>query len=157
MGLGAWAAIFAPKWQKIFPLDADHGELEWAQRESPLASFHCASQREVSCEIRRHSAAVQGAVMVRSDSRHSAIRILLVDDFEPSRRHVRSILQTWLELCVVAEVADGLEAVQSAQELKPDLILLDIGLPNLNGIEAASRIRKIVPDAKIISARFCPR
>ena len=51
---------------------------------------------------------------------------------------------------VVAEAADGLEAVQKAQELKPDLILLDINLPNLNGIEAASRIRQGVPEARII-------
>jgi DNA-binding NarL/FixJ family response regulator len=88
--------------------------------------------------------------MARSDSPDSSIRILLVDDFEPWRRHLHSILETWPELWVVAEVADGLEAVQSAQELKPDLILLDIGLPSLNGIEAANRIRKIIPDAKII-------
>jgi len=51
---------------------------------------------------------------------------------------------------VAAEAADGLEAVQKAQELNPDVILLDIGLPNLNGLEAANRIRKVAPDAKII-------
>jgi DNA-binding NarL/FixJ family response regulator len=51
---------------------------------------------------------------------------------------------------VICEVSDGLEAVQKAEELKPDLILLDIGLPTLNGIEAARRIRKLVPESKII-------
>ena len=51
---------------------------------------------------------------------------------------------------VIAEVADGLEAVQKAAELKPDLILLDIGLPTINGIEAARQIRKVSPESKIV-------
>jgi DNA-binding NarL/FixJ family response regulator len=51
---------------------------------------------------------------------------------------------------VIAEAVDGLEAVQKAQDLRPDIILLDIALPNLNGIEAARRIRQLSPDSKII-------
>lgn len=77
-------------------------------------------------------------------------RVLLVDDFEPWREQVRSILQTRPELRVVAEVADGLQAVQKAQELKPDLILLDIGLPSLSGIEAAKIIRERCSQSKIV-------
>ena len=80
----------------------------------------------------------------------TSIRVLVVDDNEPWRREVCSILQTQPELRVVAEVADGLEAVQKAKELQPDLILLDIGLPNLNGLEAANRIRQVASGAKII-------
>jgi DNA-binding NarL/FixJ family response regulator len=51
---------------------------------------------------------------------------------------------------IVCELSDGLAAVQKAEELKPDLILLDIGLPGLNGIEAGRQILKLVPNAKII-------
>ena len=51
---------------------------------------------------------------------------------------------------VICEVSDGLEAVHKAEELKPDLILLDIGLPTLNGIEVARQIRKLAPDSKIV-------
>ena len=78
------------------------------------------------------------------------VRILVVDDSEPWRRQICSMLQTRPEFCVVAEAADGLEAVQEAQKLKPDLILLDIGLPSLNGLEAANRIRQFTPDARIV-------
>ena len=51
---------------------------------------------------------------------------------------------------IIAEVSDGLEAVEKAAELKPDLILLDIGLPIMNGIEAARQIRKLSPESKIV-------
>ena len=79
-----------------------------------------------------------------------SLRILVVDDNEPWRRHVCSILTKRKELSVVAEVADGLEAVQKAQELQPDLILLDISLPHLSGLEAAKRIRQVAPKSAIL-------
>jgi len=77
-------------------------------------------------------------------------RILLVDDFAAWRQVVIAMLAMKRELQVVGEASDGPEAVQKAAELKPDLILLDIGLPTLNGIEAARQIRKLVPECKII-------
>ena len=80
----------------------------------------------------------------------SSIRILIVDDFKDWRRQVRSLLQARPEWQVIAEASDGSEAVQKAEELKPDLILLDIGLPKLNGIEAARQIRQLSPSSKII-------
>jgi DNA-binding NarL/FixJ family response regulator len=79
-----------------------------------------------------------------------SIRVLVVDDFEPFRRFICSTLRTRPELQIVGEVSDGLEAVHKAEELRPDLIVLDIGLPTLNGIEAARQIRKVAPDYKIL-------
>jgi DNA-binding NarL/FixJ family response regulator len=80
----------------------------------------------------------------------SSIRILVVDDFKDWRMQVRSLLQERPRWHVISEASDGLEAVQKAGELKPDLILLDIGLPQLNGIEAARRIRELSPISKIV-------
>jgi DNA-binding NarL/FixJ family response regulator len=74
----------------------------------------------------------------------------VVDDYEPWRRFATRTLQKKPELQVVSEASDGLEAVQKAQELQPDLILLDIGLPTINGIAAARRILQHVPKTKII-------
>src|SRR5260370_42675212 len=80
----------------------------------------------------------------------STIRVLVVEDYAPWVRFILSELQKVANLQVIGEVADGEEAVQKAEELKPDLILLDIGLPTINGIEAARRIRKLSPESKII-------
>jgi len=80
----------------------------------------------------------------------STFRILVVDDYEPWRRFVSTPLQKQPKLQVIGEALDGLEAVRKAEELRPDLIVLDIGLPTLNGIEAARRIRKLSPESKIL-------
>jgi len=80
----------------------------------------------------------------------SSVRVLVVDDYDAWRRHICSVLKTQKEIQVIAEARDGLEAVQKAQELRPDLILLDIGLPTLNGIEAARRIRNLSPQSKVL-------
>ena len=80
----------------------------------------------------------------------SAVRILVVEDHELLRQFVVGLLAKNQELQVVGEASDGLEALQRAVELRPDLILLDIGLPNLSGIEVARRVRKLVPQAKIV-------
>ena len=77
------------------------------------------------------------------------VRVLVVEDFVPFRQFICSTLAS-LDLQVIGNVSDGLEAVQKAQELQPDLILLDIGLPTLNGIEAARQIRDLAPKSKII-------
>ena len=76
--------------------------------------------------------------------------VLVVDDYEPFRQFVCSTLGKRHDLQVIGEASDGLEAVRKAEELKPDLIVLDIGLPRLNGIEVARRIRKLSPECKIL-------
>ena len=80
----------------------------------------------------------------------SSVRILVVDDYEPFRRFVCSTLERRPDLQIIGEASDGLEAVQKAEDLQPDLILLDIGLPTLNGIEVARRIRELSPQSKIL-------
>jgi len=79
-----------------------------------------------------------------------SVRVLVVDDYEPFRRSVCSMLEQSPDFQIVGEASDGLEAVQKAEELNPDLIFLDIGLPELNGIEACHRMSRVVPAAKII-------
>src|SRR5215831_6456428 len=80
----------------------------------------------------------------------SSIRVLVVDDYEPWRRFASSALQEIPGLQLIGEVADGMDAVRKSEKLQPDLILLDIGLPTINGIEAARRICEHAPRSKIL-------
>jgi DNA-binding NarL/FixJ family response regulator len=80
----------------------------------------------------------------------SSIRLLLVDDHEAVRRGIRSVLAGNPNIQVVGEAADGEEAVKRATELHPEIILLDISLPGISGIEAARGIRKVSPESLIV-------
>ena len=80
----------------------------------------------------------------------AAFRTLIVEDHEGLRAWLRSLLENETQCVIVGEVSDGLQAVQRAQELQPDLILLDLSLPKLNGMEAGRRMRKISPQSKIV-------
>jgi DNA-binding NarL/FixJ family response regulator len=93
---------------------------------------------------------VSGSRLGSRERRQFVARVLVVDDFERFRQFVCAALGKRPDLQVVGEASDGLEAVQKAVELKPDLILLDIGLPTLNGFEVARQIRELVPESKII-------
>jgi PleD family two-component response regulator len=77
------------------------------------------------------------AINNESNSSRATTRILAVDDFVPYRLFISSMLQEQPDLQVICGVSDGLQAVEKAQELQPDLILMDIGMPGINGIEAA--------------------
>src|SRR2546427_2332274 len=84
------------------------------------------------------------------------VRILVVDDFEAWRRSIVSIIADDPELQVIHEASDGVEAVQMCQELQPDLVVLDVGLPKLSGLEAARQIRIVSPDSKILFLSVIP-
>jgi DNA-binding NarL/FixJ family response regulator len=78
------------------------------------------------------------------------LRILIADDHEVARRGIRSLLESHPGWEVCAEAKDGRDAVELATSLKPDLVLLDIGMPNLNGLEAARQILATSPNAAIL-------
>jgi DNA-binding NarL/FixJ family response regulator len=77
-------------------------------------------------------------------------RILVVDDFAPWRRLLSTILSITPEWQVSGESATGADALRRARELQPDLVLLDLGIPDINGIELARQLRAIIPNAKIV-------
>ncbi len=78
------------------------------------------------------------------------VRILIVDDFAAFREFVALMLKEIPEFEIVGTAEDGMQAVHEASTLKPDLILLDINLPKLNGIEAARRIRTLSPRSRVL-------
>jgi len=80
------------------------------------------------------------------------VSVLVVDDYKPWRNFIVSSLQKWPGLQVVGQASDGEEAVQKSIQLQPDLIVLDIGLPKVSGIEAARQIRQRLRNARIL---FC--
>jgi len=83
-------------------------------------------------------------------ARDKKIRILLADDHTVVRRGLRLLLEGQPEFSVVAEASDGKQAVEAAEASRPDVVVLDIAMPNLNGIEAAQRILASVPGAAIV-------
>jgi DNA-binding NarL/FixJ family response regulator len=85
-----------------------------------------------------------------------SIRVFLVDDFSPFRDFIRTTLEQMPGCEIVGEASDGIEAVQKIGELNPDLILLDVGLPNLNGIEVAREVQNVSPRSIILFvSQFC--
>jgi DNA-binding NarL/FixJ family response regulator len=78
------------------------------------------------------------------------IRVLVVEDYEPFRRFVSSTLQGHSGIQIIGEASNGEDAIERATKLQPDVILLDVGLPKLNGMEAARQIRELSPQSKIV-------
>jgi DNA-binding NarL/FixJ family response regulator len=80
----------------------------------------------------------------------SVLRILISDDHEVARKGIRALLEGHVGWEVCGEARDGREAVEYASRLKPDVLLLDIGMPNLNGLDAARQILATTPEARIL-------
>jgi len=78
------------------------------------------------------------------------IRVLLADDHTLMRAGLRMVVDAQPDLTVIGEANDGREAVAMARELKPDIVVMDIGMPSLNGIEAARQIRAGLPETQIV-------
>ncbi len=78
------------------------------------------------------------------------VRILVVDDHEPVRRSIQTLLGSRKGWLVCGEAADGLQAVKEAKSLRPDLIIMDVSMPNLNGLEATRIIRREVCESRIL-------
>ena len=80
----------------------------------------------------------------------AAFTTLIAEDHDDFRRLVREQLERKTQCSVIVEASDGLQAIQRAEELQPELILLDLALPKVNGMDAARRIRKVSPHSKIV-------
>ena len=93
---------------------------------------------------RRGRGTVGGAVLDR------AVTLLIADDDAGFRRLLRRLLEQEPDTRVLGEAADGEEAVRLAQQLRPRIVLMDIGMPRLNGLEAIRRTKAVLPDAKIV-------
>ena len=87
---------------------------------------------------------------LRHSKEMSEVHILVVDDFIPWQRFVAEILEPEPDLKIISVAPDGHEAVQQARQLQPDLILMDVSLPGLNGYEATREIRSFAPACKIL-------
>ena len=83
-------------------------------------------------------------------SEMAPVRTLIVEDYDEFRNFLRLTLQKAAQYVVIGEAVDGMQAVEKAEELQPDLILLDLSLPKLNGMEALRRIRKLSPHSKVV-------
>src|SRR5208282_324497 len=86
----------------------------------------------------------------RDEEKNMAGQILIVDDHDFVRRGLRSLLSTRPEWTICGEAADGLEAIEKAKALRPDVVLMDVSMPRMNGLEASRVIRREVPETKII-------
>jgi DNA-binding NarL/FixJ family response regulator len=115
-------------------------------RDNPIPGF----LRQAQFDLPERQSAMLMARRSNGGKAMDTFRILIADDHEIVRRGIRTMLENHPGWDVIGEAADGREAVQRAAELKPDLVLIDIGMPNLNGLDAARQIREICPMAHIL-------
>lgn len=82
--------------------------------------------------------------------RANGVRILLADDHDVVRRGLRALLESRPRWEICGEASNGREAIELAEKLKPDVVVIDISMPELNGLEATREIRRKVPDAQVL-------
>ena len=82
--------------------------------------------------------------------RWTAAKILVAEEFQSFPQLIRQVLRARLEFQVIGEASDGLDAIQKALKLQPDLVLLDVGLPKLNGIEVVRRLNELAAPPKVL-------
>jgi DNA-binding NarL/FixJ family response regulator len=80
----------------------------------------------------------------------ASVRIVIADDHEIFRRGLRSLLESHSHWEVCGEAVNGQEAIEKVKQLKPDVVVLDVTMPHVNGLEAAREIRRIVPESKVV-------
>jgi CheY-like chemotaxis protein len=78
------------------------------------------------------------------------IRVLIVDDMQRARKSIRALLSTWPQVVELQEAGDGREAVQQVREFQPDLVLMDVRMPEVDGLQATVQIKAMWPQVKII-------
>ena len=88
--------------------------------------------------------------MGNSDAVQKSIRILIVDDQPRARRSARALLSTWGRALDICEASSGREAVRLVEELAPDLVLMDVRMPEMDGLEATGQIKPRWPQVKVI-------
>ena len=106
-------------------------------------SYRFLSPPEKSC-----SGVVESSVKINTDM--GLFRILIADDHEVVRRGVRALLNSISGWEVCGESVDGQDAIEKTKELRPDVVLMDINMPKLNGLEATRVIRKQVPESEVL-------
>lgn len=88
--------------------------------------------------------------MADETSSMNTVKLVLADDHAIFREGLRALLERWPEVEIVGEANDGVEAVDLARRLRPDVIVMDIGMPRMNGLEATKLITRELPDIKIL-------
>jgi two-component system response regulator NreC len=97
-----------------------------------------------------HESATEAQSSAMTTEETGKIRVLIVDDHTILRAGLRMLLNAHPDLEVVGEASDGNEAVASAQRMQPDVILMDIAMPECNGIEATRQIKRLMPDTRVL-------